>query len=131
MKITSTALARVCVALLVLYPVSAILVQAYLAPDDNYGILAALLAANAGTAFFVRLAFGLPEFSDYTSGALRLFVFIIGVASGLVSAVYWMADEVEHLGLRAAFVAPVLVILLVLMWFIDKVNKEGTSNEGE
>ena len=42
MKITSTALAWVCVALLVLYPVSAILVWAYLSPE-SYGIMAALL----------------------------------------------------------------------------------------
>ena len=72
MKISNKVLARVCVALLVLYPVSAILVwAAYPTRDDYYGILAALLAANAGTAFFVRLVFGAPEFSDYTSGALR------------------------------------------------------------
>ena len=56
---------------------------------------------------------------------------IIGVVSGLVSALSWMADEVEHLGLQAAFVAPVLVILLLLAWFTDKVSKEGRSNEGE
>ena len=127
MKITSKALAWVCVALLVLYPVLAILLWAYLASDNNYGIMAALLAANAGTAFLVRLAFGVPEFSDYTSGALRFFVLIIGVASGLVSAVYWMADEVGHIWLRAGIISPVLVILLVLMWFVDKVNKEGTK----
>ena len=35
MNITSTALAWVCLGLLVLYPVSAILVRPYLAPDDN------------------------------------------------------------------------------------------------
>ena len=135
MKITSAGLAWLCVALLVLYPVSAILVWAYTGPDDNHGILAALLAANAGTAFFVRLAFGLPEFSDYTSGALRFSLLAIGIGCGLVSALSWMMDEVEHLGLEDVFeallVAPVLVILLVLVWFIDKVKEEKTSNRGQ
>ena len=131
MKITTTALAWGCVALLVLYPASAILVGAYLTPNDNYGTLATLLAANAGTAFFVRFALGLPGFSGHTSRALRFSVTVIAVVCGLISAVQWMADEVEHLGLRAAFVTPVVVILLVLMWFIHKVNKEGTHHEGE
>ena len=130
MKITSTTLAWVCVILMVLYPVTANLVWAYLAPD-SYGIMAALFAATAGTALLVGLTFRLPEFSHYTSGALRFFVVFIGVFSGLLSAMYWMADEVDHLGLRTALVAPVLVILLVLTWFIDKVNKDRTSNEGE
>ena len=61
---------------------------------------------------------------------MRLSPVFIGVVSGLFSALNWMADEVEHLGLRAGFVAPVLVILLVLMRFIDKVNKEGTIHGG-
>ena len=73
MKITSTGLAWVCVALLVLNPVLAILVWAYLAPD-SYGILAALLAANAGTAVFAGLVFSWPEFSHCTSRELRLSV---------------------------------------------------------
>ena len=131
MKITSRALARACVALLVLYPVTAILVWTYLATDDYYGVMAALFAANAGTAFFVGLAFGLPEFSHYTSRALRLFVVLIAAASGLVSALYWMADEVDHIWLRAGIVSPVLAILLSLMWFVDQVSKEGTKHEGE
>ena len=131
MKISSKFLARVCVALLVLYPVAAFLVWAYPTRDDCYGILAALLAANAGTAVFVRLVFGLPEFSEYTSGALRLYVVIIGVGSGLASALSWMADEVDNIWLRLGIISPVLVIILLLMWFIDKVSNEGTSNEGE
>ena len=104
MKITSTTLARLCVALLVLYPISAILLWAYLAHDNSYGIMAALLAANAGTALFVGLAFDLPEFSHYTSRALRLTVITIGIVSGLVSAQFWMADEVGHIWFRAAVV---------------------------
>ena len=131
MKITSTALAWVCVALLVLYPVSAILVWAYLASDDHYGIMAALLAANAGTALFVGLAFGLPQFRHHTSRVLRLIVGSIGVVCALMSAMYWMADEVDSVWLRAGIVSPVLVILLVLMWFIDTVNKGGTQHKGE
>lgn len=130
MKITTTVLARVCVALLVLYPVSALLVWAYLAPD-SYGILAALFAANAGTAFFVGFAFRLPEFSGHTSRALRLSVVLIGVVCGLMSALHWMADEVDHIWLRAGIISPIVVILLVLMWFVDKVNKERTKHEGE
>ena len=130
MKITSKALAYVCVALMVLYPVSATFVWAYL-DSDRYGIMAALFAANAGTAFFALLAFGLPESVHYTSKALRFIVFFIGVTSGLMSAIYWMADEVENIWLRAVIISPVLVILLVLMWFFNKVNKERTSHEGQ
>ena len=131
LKIT-TALAWVCVAVLILYPVSAILVWAYLTSNDNYGVLAALLAANAGTAFLVRLVLDLPEFSDYTSEVLRLIVLLIAAFSGLLSAVNWMADEVDHLWLRVVIISPVVVILLVLRWFVNKVNidKEGTKHEG-
>ena len=131
MKITSTALAWVCVAILVLYPVSAILVWAYVATDDYYGILAVLFAANAGTAIVVRLAFSLPQFSHHTSRALRHTVDAIVAVCALMSALYWMADEVDNVWLRAGIVSPVLVILLVLMWFIDTVNKEGSQHKGE
>lgn len=130
MKLTSNTLAKVCVALMVLYPVSAILVWAYL-DSDRYGIMAALFASNAGTAFFALLVFGLPEFIHYTSKVLRLLLVFIGVASGLMSALYWMSDEVEHIWLRMVIISPVLVILFVLLWFVDKVNKEGTEHEGE
>ena len=131
MKISSKVLARVCVALLVLYPVSAILVWAYLANDNNYGIMAALFAANAGTAFFVGSNFSLPQYSHYASRVLRLIVSSIGVVCGLMSAFYWMADEVDNIWLRAGIISPVLVILLVLTWFVDKANKEGPKHEGE
>ena len=122
MKITSTALASVCVVLLVLYPVSAILGSVYLDPD-SYGIPAALLAANAGTALFAGLVFSWPEFRHCTSSALRLFVVFIGVVSGLASAMFWMADEVDHIWLRLVIISPVLAILLVLRWFVYKANK--------
>ena len=128
LKVTSTALARVCVTLLVLYPVLAFLVWSYLA-SDNYGILAALFAANAGTAFLVFFVLSSPESSNYTSGAL--IVLIIAMFSGLLSGVYWIWDEVDHNLLRVGIIAPVLVILFVLMSFIDKVKKEGTKHEGE
>ena len=131
MNITSKARALVCVVLLVLNPVLAILVLSYVSTVDNYGVIASLFAANAGTALFVRLVFGLPEFSEHTPGALRLFVLIIGVVYGLMSAVYWMLDEVDDSWLRAVIILPVLVILLVLTWFVDKVNKERTENERE
>lgn len=83
MKITSQTLAWTCVILMVLYPVVAILVWGYLTPD-RYGIMAALFAANAGTALLVGLVFGLPEFGHCTSRGLRLSVFFIGVASGFM-----------------------------------------------
>ena len=118
-KITSTTLAWVCVILLGLYAVSAVLVWAYLAPD-RHGILAALLAANAGTALFVGLAFNWPEFSHCTSKGLRLIVAFIGVLSGLVAAVSWLADEVDRSWLTVVFISPVFVILLVLIWFDRK-----------
>ena len=67
---------------------------------------------------------------------MRLIVLIIAAVSGVLSAVNWMADEVDHIWLRVVIISPVLVILLVLMWFVDKVNvdkvnKEGTKHEGE
>ena len=131
MNITSKALTRVCVALLVLYPVSAILVWTYVDTDDYYGILAALFAANAGTALFVGLVFSLPQFSHHISRALRLTVGTIGVVCALTSALFWMADEVDNIWLRAGIISPVVIILIILMWFIDKVNKEGTEHESE
>ena len=130
MKISSKVLARVCVALLFLYMVSAIPVGAYL-DTESHGITAALFATNAGTAFFVGLVFGLPKLSHYTSRVLRPFVLLIAVVSGLMSALYWMADEVEHFWLSVGIISPVLVILLVLMLFIHKANKEGPKHEGE
>ena len=130
MKTTSKALAWVCVALLILYPISATLVLAYLASGDD-GILAALFAANAGTAFFVGLAFGLPEFSGHTSRTLRLSVVLIGVVCGLMSALHWMADEIDHLWLRIGIISPIMVILLSLLWFANRVSKEVTRHEGE
>ena len=99
MKITSTALAWVCVALLVLYPVSAILVWAYLAPE-SYGIMAALFAANAGTTLFIGLTFRLPEFSGHTSRALRFFVVSdaessSGALTGYEAELWRMADALR------------------------------------
>ena len=117
-------------ALLLLYPLLSLLVWTYLAPD-SYGILAALLAANAGTALFAGLAFDWPEFSPRTSRWLRLVVVSTGVVSGWLSAVYWLADEVDHIWLRVVIISPILVILLVLIWFVRKADKEGTKHEGE
>ena len=45
MKITTATLARVCVALLVLYPSSAIVVSGYL-DSDYFGIMAALFCSK-------------------------------------------------------------------------------------
>ena len=96
LKISSKSLAWICVALLVLYPLSATLIVGYLAPGDD-GIQAALFAANAGTAFFVWLAFDFRELRGHTTRALRLTVLSIGVICGLLSAVHWMADEVDNI----------------------------------
>ena len=102
----------------------------YLTPD-RYGIMAALFAANAGTALLVGLVFGLSEFSRCTSRVLRRSVVFIGVASGFMSATFWVADEVNHIWLRAGIISPVLFILVVLLWFVDKVNEEGKSDDNE
>ena len=79
--------------------------------------------------------FFLPRDPGWTSDIERLIVLIIAAVSGVLSAVNWMADEVDHIWLRVVIISPVLVILLVLMWFVDrgqhKVNKEGTKHEGE
>ena len=128
MKKPSTAPAKVCMALLVINPILSILVWVFLAPD-SHGILAALLAANAGAALFAGLVFN--EFSRCTTSALRHGVVAIGVVSGLVSAVSWMADEEDRILLPVVFISPVLVILLVLTWFVRKAEKEGTKHEGE
>ena len=130
MKITSTALAKGCMALLVINPILATLVWASLAPNSP-GILAALLAANAGAALFAGLVFNWPEFSHCTTSALRLVVVVTGVASGLASAVSWMADEVDRTWLPVVFISPVLFIPLVLALFVGKAGKEGTKHEGE
>ena len=131
MNITSKTLASVCVALLVLYPISAIVVQAIATADDYYGVLAALFAVNAGTALLVGFTFGLPQFSDHTSRALRFFVGAIGVVCALMSGVYWMTDEIDNAWLSAGIISPIVVILFLLMRFIYKVNKERPENEGE
>ena len=128
MKETSTAPAKVCMALLVINPFLSILVWASLAPD-SYGILAALLAANAGAALFAGLVF--KEFSRCTTSTLRLVVVATGVVSGLASAVFWMADEVDCSWLPVVFISPVVVILLVLIWFVRKAEEEGPKHEGE
>ena len=130
MNIPSTALARVCVVLLVLYPVSAMLVG-YIAIDDPNGILAALFAANAGTALFVALIFGLPQSSNPTSRALSHRVGTIGVIYALLSAVFWMTDEVDNVWLRLVIISPIVVTLIVLALFVYKVNKEGAEHDGE
>ena len=130
MKITSTDLAKGCMAILVINLISATLVWAALAPD-SHGILAALFAANAVVALFAGLVFSWPEFSRSTTAMLRLSLVVTGVGSGLLSAVSWMAGEVDRSWLPAIFISPVAAILLVLIWFVRKAEKEGTKQEGE
>ena len=69
--------------------------------------MAPVFAANAGTALLVGLVFGLSEFSHYTSRVLKLSVVFIGVASGFMSATFWVADEMDHIWLRAGIISPV------------------------
>ena len=128
MNITGKNFAWACVALLAAYPVLAILVGEHVVSNDNYVALAALLAANAGTAFLVELVFLMPEFRRHAGRSLRVIVGFIAVTSGLLSAFYWMADEVEHELLRAGLMAPVVAILIVLLLFMDTANKGRTSN---
>ena len=56
---------------------------------------------------------------------LRLSLLFIGAASGLLSAINWLADEVDHFWIRAALVSPVVIILFVLLRFFQKVREEG------
>ena len=129
-KISTKDLAWTCVALQVLYPLLAWPIVGFLAPGDD-GILAALFAANSGTAFFAWLAFDLRELRGHTTRALRLSVLSIGVICGFLSAVHWMADEVENLWLRMGISSPIIIILVVLLWFVYKAIVEGTDrNEG-
>ena len=54
-------------------------------------------------------------------------VVFVGVGSGMFSAFYWMADEVQHIWLRTVILTPVFVILILLAWFAVKVDKERTK----
>lgn len=130
MKITTTALARACVGLLLLYPISVILVSAYL-ESENYGLQAALLAASAGASFLAALVFNLPEFISFTSRPLRLFIGLVAAGTGVLSALLWTADEVENIWIRPLVIAPILIALLLLMWFTDRCSKESAKHEDE
>ena len=130
MKTNSQTLAQICVALLIIYPVSALLVWASLRPD-GYGVLSALLAVNAGMAFIVHLAFNLPEYTNYTSDTLKRWLLIIASVSGFVSAVYWMVDAIDNTWLYAGIISPILAIAFVLVWFGHKVDKEKAQNGDE
>lgn len=130
MKISGSSLAWACVVIPYLYLALVILASFYLDPG-YYGILGIMLAANAGAVLFVVLVFDVRESEDYTSGVLKLVASAIGAASVLFSAVFLMADEVDHPGIRAALIAPVIVALLVLLWFINKSKKEKSSKINE
>ena len=128
MKITSKALAGACLALLVLYPLSAVL-WFVLSSGDNYGIMAALLAVNAGVAFTAHLGFDLPEFSGHAPRQSRHITLFIAAISGCASGIFWMTDEVENIWHYMIIMAPVLVVLLLLAQFVDKVNKERAKQK--
>lgn len=129
MNIAPENLVKGSVALLILYPISAVLVWSYLGADDYYGVMAALLVANAGAALLVGLAFSLPEYRHHTSKVLRLTVSSVGVACALASAIFWMVDEVDHIWLRLVIISPIAVIFLLLMLFVNRVDNAGTQRE--
>ena len=128
--ITSRILARVCVTLLALNAVSAILVAALLSPKHD-GTLAAVFAVNAGTSMLVGLVFNLPNFVGQTSGTLKLAVVSIAAVCGWMSAMYWLSEEVVHLWLRVGVLSPVLITIIVLIWFVEKAFKEKTPHGDE
>ena len=130
MKITSRVLAWVCVVLLFMHPVVAVAAWFFMGSDDDYGLLASVLAVGAGTALLARLIFGLPGVRGHAPGAVRLGSLLIGVVAGLASAICWVLDEVNHVWLAAGVALSVLFILFVLAWFVDRVNEERTGQGG-
>ena len=58
---------------------------------------------------------------------LNLIVVLLGVGCGSLSTFYWIAYEVEHIWLRTGILSPVFLILIVLVWFTVKVDKERTK----
>ena len=128
MKTKRTVLAWSCAVLLILYPVSALFVHTYLT-DDYYGIMAALFALNAGAAFFVERTYRLSGSGRHVRSELRYIVLFIGLGCALLSAQYWMTDEVHNVWLRLGIMSPVGVILLLLMWFALEVDREQGKSE--
>ena len=124
MKIKSVTLAWACVVLLVLYMVLGLLIWTLFDPN-NHSVLSALFAAGAGTSILVGVTLEFPELRGKTPMTLRLSLLFIGAASGLLSAINWLADEVDHFWIRAALVSPVVIILFVLLWFFQKVREES------
>ena len=131
MKITGRDLALVSVPFLLLYTVVAFVVWYFADSDHDYGLLASMFAASAGTAALARLVFGLPEYREYAPGAVRSWLLGIAAVTGLLSAVYWVADEADNIWLYIGIILPVLVIGVLLERFVDKVDKERTKQGGE
>lgn len=127
---TITVLAWGLVAILLLHMVLAIAVWYYL-DSDNSGLIAALFASNAGTAFLVGFVFHLPAFSHFIPRGSNIFPVFIGAASGFTSGVHWMADEVEDAWIRLIMLALIIIIVVILGWFIYKCNKERTKHGAE
>ena len=123
-KIKSVTLAWACVVLLVLYMILGLLIWTLFNPNND-GVLAALFAAVAGTAIFVGITLEYPELKGKTPMKLRLSLLFIGAGSGLLSAINWLADEVSDIWLYAVLIAPAGIILFLLLWFLEKVRKEG------
>ena len=130
MKITTIGIAKGCVAILMLHIVLGIAVCSYF-DFGNYGLLAALFAANAGAAFFAGYIFNLPAFSRSTLRGVSYFTFSIAAVSGLMSAYSWMADEMEDAWLPIITLIPIIVLLFMLVWFVNKYTKEETKHEDE
>ena len=64
-------------------------------------------------------------------GPLRLFIGFVAIGTGALSAFFWAADEVVNIWIRPLVIAPILIALILLMWFTDKCNKEAAKQEDE
>lgn len=130
MTITNTALAQVCVGLLLLIVFTALLLWICIDYQSNHGTMAAVLAANAGTALLASHVFSFHEFRHHTTGGLRYLTVFVGAFSGLLSAVFWIMAEVHNLYLPAILVLPFVLVLSVVFVFAKRVKKEGTDSAG-
>ena len=130
MRISNRTLAKVCLGILILTPVAAILVWFFTDYQSNRGTIAAVLAANAGTALLVSLVFSFHEFKNHTTSELRYLTVFAGACSGILSAVFWIMEEVQNLYLPIVLVAPLVVTLIVLFMFTKRVSEKGTSSDG-
>ena len=130
MSLISRKQALICVGPWVVYPVAAYLVWAYAAGGEDYGVMAALLAANAAAALATGIIFGSPGVSGFVSRELKYAVSVIAAACGLASAGYWMAEEVNSRWILVGSLAPIVVTLVLIILFLERAIQENAGNEG-